>query len=102
MPALLATGLMPAAILEKWPKHWVTPTETACRAVDELISETGKVEQDGKSDGVDGQVKYGQAVEVALDRLYYRTHVEFPEESQEFLYMQSYPGGLWEKALRGA
>lgn len=99
MPALLATGLMPKELLDQWPPGWITPTTTICRAVDELISPTGRIASDGKSDGVDGVVKFGQSVEVALDRLYYRTHVPFPEKSQEFLYQESYPGGLWERAL---
>jgi len=102
LPAYLDTGLTPSTLTKAWPPEWVTPTSTTSRAFEELIDEEGKVEQDGKSDGVDGRVKVAQSVECVLDRLYYRESVPFPDESQKFLIDEAVKlDGLWWKALTG-
>lgn len=100
MPAYVDTPLTPDEVTALWPKEWLTPLSTLNRAYDELIDEHGRVEQDGKSDGKDGQVKAGKAVECVVDRLYYRRAVEFADESQQFLIEQSfYPDGVWMRGM---
>lgn len=70
------------------------------RAYEELIAEDGHVEQDGKSDGEDGQVKAGQAVECVVDRLFYRKVPEYADESQRWLIEQSFtPDGVWVRGM---
>ncbi|KPI41132.1 Short-chain dehydrogenase 5 [Cyphellophora attinorum] len=96
MPAVVDTGILPGDLKERWPKGWLTPLSTMVRAFQELIDETGKVQQDGKSDGKDGVVKTAQSVECALDRLYYREPVAAPDESQAFMVKDSVdPNGVW-------
>ncbi|ETN42566.1 uncharacterized protein HMPREF1541_01723 [Cyphellophora europaea CBS 101466] len=99
MPAVIDTGILPGGL--NWPKEYITPFSTLNRAYEELVDDHGKVQQDGKSDGKDGVVKVGQSVEVALDKLYYRKHVEPPDESQRFMVQDSIsPTGLWAQAMR--
>jgi 15-hydroxyprostaglandin dehydrogenase (NAD) len=96
MPAFIATQMVPAKLLEVWPKEWITPFSTLNRAYDELISDNGIIEQDGRSDGVDGEVKRGQSVEVSCQNLFYRKPVEYADESQRFLIEEAIkPDGLW-------
>lgn len=96
MPAVVDTGILPSGMKESWPKGWLTPLSTMVRAFEELMDEEGKVAQDGKSDGKDGVVKTAQAVECALDKLYYREPVAAPDESQEFMVKDSVdPKGVW-------
>ncbi|KAI1609638.1 hypothetical protein EDD37DRAFT_204952 [Exophiala viscosa] len=100
MPAYVDTNLTPDEVTALWPKEWVTPLSTMNRAYDELIDKHGRVEQDGKSDGKDGKVKAGKAVECACDKLYYRNGVEYADESQKFCIEQSfYPDGLWMRGM---
>jgi hypothetical protein len=84
MPAYVDTNLTPNEVTSLWPKEWVTPISTMVRAYDELISATGAVAQDGKSDGANDVVKTGQAVECVVDKLFYRQPVDYPDESQKF------------------
>ncbi|EXJ66328.1 uncharacterized protein A1O5_10480 [Cladophialophora psammophila CBS 110553] len=102
MPAYVDTGMTPSDVTAMWPKEWITPVSTMVRAYDELISETGRVSQDGKSDGVDGEVKRGQSVECVVERLFYRKPVDYADESQRFLIEQSFDlqDGLWWKFAR--
>ena len=103
MPAFIATPLIPGKLAEMWPQQWITPFSTLNRAYDELISEDGKISQDGKSDGPDGQVKFGQSVEVVVDNLFYRKAVDFADESQKFLIEDAHkPDGLWIKSVTEA
>ncbi|KAK5446582.1 hypothetical protein LTS15_009514 [Exophiala xenobiotica] len=100
MPGYVDTGLVPNEITRLWPEEWVTPLSTMNRAYDELISEEGRVAQDGKSDGRDGKVKAGKAVECSVNRLYYRRGVEFADKSQRFLIEESYkPDGVWMRGM---
>lgn len=102
MPAFVATPIIPGRLSEIWPKEYLTPLSTMCRAYDELADVAGSVTQDGKSDGKDGEVKRGQSVECVVDRLYYRTHVPPADESQAFLLRESTEDGLWGKAIKEA
>lgn len=96
MPAYVATNITPPGLNEAWPQKWITPVGTMARAIDELISETGEVMQDGLSDGKDGVIKTGQSVECVIDKLLYRSPVEYPDDSQRFLIEESLTkDGLW-------
>ena len=99
MPAFVATPLLPGNLASMWPQEYITPLSTMCRAYDELADVDGKVVQDGKSDGKDGEVKAGQSVECVVDKLFYRTHVPPADESQAFLLKESGDDGLWAKAI---
>ncbi|KAJ9645626.1 hypothetical protein H2204_001207 [Knufia peltigerae] len=100
MPAYVDTGLTPNEVTELWPREWVTPLSTMNRAYDELISEDGTVQQDGKSDGRNNKIKAGKCVECVVDRLYYRRGVEFADKSQKFLIEESFhPDGVWMRGM---
>ncbi|KIX94835.1 uncharacterized protein Z520_09525 [Fonsecaea multimorphosa CBS 102226] len=101
-PAYVDTNLTPSELTAQWPPQWITPISTMVRAYDELISETGQVVQDGKSNGEDGVVKTGQSVECVVDKLFYRRPVEYADESQRFLIEQAFDlkEGLWWKGAR--
>ena len=100
MPAFIATPILPKELIDIWPREWITLTSTLCRVLDECISESGEVEQDGKSDGKNGDVKVGQTVEGVLDRLYYREHTSFADESQEFCCKEATEDGIWGKVFK--
>lgn len=101
MPGYVDTNLTPKEVTELWPPHFITPVSTMVRAYDELISETGAVAQDGKSDGPNGQVKAGQSVECSVDTLYYRHPVPYPDKGQEFLVEQGFlADGAWARGFR--
>ena len=103
MPAFVATPLIPGKMVEMWPQEWITPFSTLNRAYDELMAEDGKIAQDGKSDGQDGQVKAGQSVEVVVNNLFYRKAVDFADESQRFLIDEAHkPDGLWVSSVAEA
>jgi 15-hydroxyprostaglandin dehydrogenase (NAD) len=100
MPAVIDTPILPGSLRMEWPKEYITPFETLNRAFDELIDVEGKVQQDGKSGGKDGEVKIGQSIECALDKLYYRTHYDPPDESQKFMVEDSKKNdGLWMQSV---
>jgi len=102
-PGYVDTGLTPKEVTSLWRPEYITPVSTMVRAYDELISETGTVAQDGKSDGKDGQVKTGQSVECSVDRLFYRDPVSYADESQKFLVEQSFvPDGVWARGMASA
>jgi 15-hydroxyprostaglandin dehydrogenase (NAD) len=107
MPAFVATNIMPPGVLERWPQEHITPLSTMVRAFDELISETGTVQADGKSNGKDGEVKSGCAVECVVGELFYRDHIEYANASQKFVVEQSFENGIFgvllkELAAKGA
>ncbi|KAJ9616328.1 hypothetical protein H2200_000046 [Cladophialophora chaetospira] len=100
-PAYVDTGLTPNEVTELWPKEWITPISTMLRTYDELLSPTGHVDQDKKSDGQPDIIKTGQSVECALDRLYYRQPVEYADESQRFLVENGLDmNGVWWRGMR--
>lgn len=100
MPAFVVTNIMPEYLATNWPKEYVTPLGTMMRAYDELIEVDGKVVGDGKSDGKDGVVKTAMSVECVVDKLFYRTHVEPPDESQAYMVKESTEDGMWGKGLK--
>ncbi|KEF56340.1 uncharacterized protein A1O9_07921 [Exophiala aquamarina CBS 119918] len=95
MPGFVPTSLAPPKLLELWPKKHATSIAAVVRAFMELINDSGKVEQDGRSDGANGSIKTAQTVEVVNDTLFYRSEVASPNESMEFLRAQAEEGGLW-------
>lgn len=99
MPGFVETNIMPKELVDLWPREHVTPLSTMCRAFDELVDVDGKVSQDGKSDGRQGLVKTAQCVECSVDRLYYRSPVEFPDESQAFCVNEAKEGGVWDQGF---
>lgn len=101
-PGFVPTAMSPKGLKEAWPPEWITPISTVNRGIDEMIDEAGRVEQDGKSEGKDGIVKFGQVIETARDRVWYRDHVPFADESQQFCMEQGYQrDGLWQRGIRG-
>lgn len=100
MPAFVVTNIIPEYLASNWPKEYHTPLGTMMRAYDELIEVEGKVAQDGISDGQDGVVKTAMSVECVVDRLFYRTHVPPPDESQEFMVREATEDGMWGKGLK--
>jgi 15-hydroxyprostaglandin dehydrogenase (NAD) len=101
MPAMVSTNLPSQELISKWPEEYLTPTSTINRAFMELIDDEGKVEHDGKSNGINGEIKTGQSVEAVVQKLYYREGVESADESQVFLRKQAEWGGLWSEMYRG-
>jgi 15-hydroxyprostaglandin dehydrogenase (NAD) len=101
-PAFVPTNIIPKALLDMWPPEFRTPTSTIMRAYDELIDATGRVKQDGKSNGVDGEVKTSECVECSIDQLYYRKPVPPPDAGQKFLNDEAIEGGVWEKGVAAA
>ncbi|KIV92297.1 hypothetical protein PV10_06749 [Exophiala mesophila] len=101
-PGFVPTAMSPKGLKEAWPPAWITPVSTVNRGIDELIDLEGKVNQDGKSEGQDGVIKVGQVIETARDRVWYRDHIPFADDSQRFCMEQGYTDdGLWQRAFRG-
>jgi 15-hydroxyprostaglandin dehydrogenase (NAD) len=100
MPGFVDTGIILPQIVECWPKENITPMATILRAFNELIEEDGKVEADGSSDGINGVVKSGCAVECSVHRLYYRERVAFADEKMEWVAAQSKEEGILGMALK--
>ena len=98
MPAFVATNIIPSEIVEQFPAEHITPLSTIMRAFDELIDESGRVESDGKSQGMDGVPKNGCAVECVIDELFYREPVNYANASQEWLTDQSREEGIFGQA----
>lgn len=100
MPAVIDTPILPGNLKLSWPKEYITPFTTLNRAFDEMIDAEGKVQQDGKSNGKDGVIKTGQSIECAMDRLYYRTHYDPPDESQKYFLEDALKtDGLWMQSV---
>lgn len=111
LPAFVPTALAPAGLVAAWPREHVTPRSTVVAAFAELMHEHGRVagievESDDDddntrtvrvvSDGEEGMVKNGCCVECAGNHLYYRDHVDFPNDSQRWMVVdQVKEGGLW-------
>jgi len=100
MPAFVPTALAPKGLVDAWPKEHITPVSTVVAAFVECMDEEGKTGQGGGggpvvSDGINGEVKTGQTVECVQDKLFYRAHVDFANESQAWMIGQTREGGLW-------
>jgi 15-hydroxyprostaglandin dehydrogenase (NAD) len=102
MPAFVDTNIMPEGLVAKWPKEHITPLPTIMRAFNELIDESGRIEADGKSQGEDGVVKSGCAVECVIDELFYRDPVQYANASQEWVTDQAREEGIIGRALKEA
>lgn len=85
LPGLVNTSIIRAGFAAQMPTHFITPLPMLNRAFDELFELEGKVEQDGLSNGHDGKIKLGQAVEVGVTKLYCRQQVDYPDDTQRFL-----------------
>jgi 15-hydroxyprostaglandin dehydrogenase (NAD) len=101
MPSTTKTSILPKPIVEQWPEQNFTPVDTIIRAFDELIDVAGRVEMDGRSDGLDGQVKNGCCVEASTDRLFYRDPVPFPSDVQKWVGDQSKRDGILGRFMQG-
>lgn len=95
MPGFVPTSLASPNLLKLWPKQHFTSMAAVIRAFMELIDENGMVEQDGRSDGINGSIKTAQTVEVINEKLFYRHEVDSANESMEFLRAQAEDGGLF-------
>lgn len=102
MPAFIPTSLPSGKLVDVWPKEFTTPISTVVRAWMELIDDEGRVQEDGKSEGKNSEIKRGQTVECSIDRLFYRQEVEAPDEGQRFLKEAALVGGLWWSIYGGA
>lgn len=100
MPGFVDTGIIPPQIVERWPKGNITPMTMILRAFSELMDDEGRVEGDGKSDGEDGVVKCGCAVECSVQQLYYRESVTFADKNMEWVTAQSKEEGILGMALK--
>jgi 15-hydroxyprostaglandin dehydrogenase (NAD) len=100
MPGFVDTNIMPPGLVERWPKEHITPLATIVRAFNELIDEGGRVEGDGKSQGKNGIVKAGCAVECSVDELFYREPVEYANASQKWITDQSREEGILGQAVK--
>ena len=82
-PAFVITGLAPPGIRDVWPKEHITPMSTVTKAFDTFL---------------DNDQMTGETVELTLDELHFRKHVDFPNESQMWIHTQS--SALWEKGYQ--
>ena len=89
MPGTVDTGIIPESILTQWPADCLTPMSTILRAFDEFLLEEG-----AGVVGSEATVRYGHAVEVSVDHLYYRDPVPFADKSQEWIVEQSKEEGI--------
>lgn len=79
-PAFIPTGLAPPEILALWPKEHITPLSTAIKAIDAFIEDDATT---------------GKVVELSQENIYFREMVEYPNESQRWMWTESLE--IWEK-----
>ncbi|KAF2800800.1 NAD(P)-binding protein, partial [Melanomma pulvis-pyrius CBS 109.77] len=80
-PGFIPTNLCPPEILKVWPKEHITPLSTAIKAIDAFLGD---------------DTMTGQAVELSQENIYFREMVEWANESQKWIGLESL--GIWEKA----
>ena len=73
-PAFIPTNLCPPEILKVWPKEHITPLSTAIKAIDAFLGD---------------DTLTGQAVELSLDKIYFRQQVDWANESQKWIGTES-------------
>ncbi|KAL5116797.1 hypothetical protein ACEQ8H_005278 [Pleosporales sp. CAS-2024a] len=77
-PAFVPTNLCPPEVLARWPKEHMTPLATVTKAIDALLADDDLT---------------GQAVELSQDEIYFRSAVEYANESQRWIGLES--DGIW-------
>lgn len=82
-PAFVPTGLCPEGMLDRFPKEHITPMSTVIKAYDTFLEDDRLC---------------GQIVELSLDKLYFRTQPDYPNESQRWLGEES--ASFWEEAYK--
>lgn len=82
-PAFVPTALCPEEMLDRFPKEHITPMSTVIKAYDTFLED---------------DTLYGQTVELSLDKLYFRTKPDYPNESQRWLGEES--ASFWEEAYK--
>ncbi|KAF2267660.1 15-hydroxyprostaglandin dehydrogenase [Lojkania enalia] len=80
-PGFIPTNLCPPQILEVWPKEHITPMKTALDAIDAFLGDDSMT---------------GQAVELSLDKLYFREMVPWANASQKWIGEESL--SIWDEA----
>lgn len=89
LPSIVKTPLMGPGMWETYPQHLFTPIETVVSAVEMLIS--GGTVQDSNGKEVDSQDTGGLAVEVFMDKMFFREEPEpCNDDMREVLYSLSY------------
>ena len=89
LPSIVKTPLMGPGMWETYPQHLFTPIETVVSAVEMLIS--GGTMRDSKGKEVGPQDADGLAVEVFMDKIFFREELEpCNDDMREVLYSLSY------------
>jgi 15-hydroxyprostaglandin dehydrogenase (NAD) len=68
-PSFVKTSLLPGLMLDRWPQEYLTPMKTVLQAHDAFL---------------EGE-HTGQTVETSADKLYWRKHIEYPDESARWI-----------------
>lgn len=89
LPSIVKTPLMGPGMWETYPQHLFTPIETVVSAVEMLID--GGTMRDSKGREVDAPDAGGVAVEVFMDKMFFREEPEpCNDDMREVLYSLSY------------
>jgi hypothetical protein len=89
LPSIVKTPLMGPGMWETYPQHLFTPIETVVSAVEMLIS--GGTMRDSKGKEVGPRDTGGLAVEVFMDKIFFREEPEpCNDDMREVLYSLSY------------
>jgi 15-hydroxyprostaglandin dehydrogenase (NAD) len=96
MPGTVDTGLIPDEVLQEWPAEHITPMDTILRAYTELVDDPARLAllNGTQSDGVQGVVHTGCAVECTGKTCFYREPVPFKDDSMRFVWKQSMEEGI--------
>jgi 15-hydroxyprostaglandin dehydrogenase (NAD) len=78
-PGFIPTHLCPPQILELWPKEHITPMSTAIKAIDAFLGDDAMT---------------GQTVELSQGNIYFRTHVDWVNDSQKWIGTES--NSIWD------
>lgn len=89
LPSIVKTPLMGPGMWETYPQHLFTPIKTVVSAVEMLIN--GGTMRDSNGKEVDSQDAGGVAVEVFMDKMFFREEPEpCNDDMREVLYSLSY------------
>lgn len=73
-PAFIPTNLCPPEVAARWPKEHITPLSTVNKAMDAFLADDNLT---------------GQAVELSQENIYFRQQVDYPNESQRWIGLES-------------
>ncbi|EMD96963.1 hypothetical protein COCC4DRAFT_199667 [Bipolaris maydis ATCC 48331] len=82
-PAFIPTNLCPPEVAARWPKEHITPLSTVLKAIDAFLK--------------DDQLT-GQAVELSQENIYFRQPVDYVNESQRWIGLES--GKIWNEGYK--